>query len=144
MPGAPPLGMLPMPRRSTGAYPADWKAIAQAVKDAAGWRCVRCGHEHDIAAGYMLTVHHLNLVRSDCHWSNLLPLCQRCHLRVQGRVNLDRPWVMTEHSEWFRPFVAAHYARKYLGETLTREETLARLDELLALERLAVLGEVTR
>ncbi len=34
-----------MTRHSEGGpYPANWKEIAKAVKDAAGNRCVRCGH----------------------------------------------------------------------------------------------------
>lgn len=28
-------------------YPADWKEIADGVKEQAGWRCVRCGHPHE-------------------------------------------------------------------------------------------------
>lgn len=126
--------------RPTGTYPDDWPEIARAVKDAAGWCCVRCGHPHDITTGYMLTVHHLNGDKSDSFWANTVALCQRCHLSVQARVDMDRPWVMTEHSPWFRVYAAAHYARKYLGQELTREETEARLDELLALERAVVLG----
>lgn len=129
-----------MPRRSKGAYPPDWKEIAQRVKDAAGWRCVRCGHPHDPASGHTLTVHHLDIDPSNSRWWNLLPLCQKCHLSVQGRVNLDRPWVMTEHSAWFRPYVAGWYAWRYAGLELSRDEVLARLDELLSLERQAVLG----
>lgn len=39
-----------------------------------------------------------------------------------------------EHSEWCRPYAAGFYAFKYLGEDLTREQTMERLDELLALE----------
>ena len=53
---------------------------------------------------------------------------------------VDRPWVMTEHSEWFRPYVAGFYAQKYLGESLDRAQVESRLDELLALEREIVLG----
>jgi hypothetical protein len=44
------------------------------------------------------------------------------------------PW---EHSDWFKPYVAGYYAAVYLGEELTREQVDARLDELLALERVA-------
>ena len=44
------------------------------------------------------------------------------------------PW---EHSDWFKPYVAGYYAFAYLGEDLTRAEVEARLDELLALERIA-------
>jgi hypothetical protein len=127
-------------RPSRGEYPADWQAIATAVKAEAGWCCVRCKHPHDIAAGYMLTVHHLNLDKSDCAWFNLVPLCQRCHLSIQARVNMDRPWVMTPHTDWFHPYVAGYYARKYLHVDLTRAEVEARLPELLELERQFVLG----
>lgn len=129
-----------MARKSTSTYPLDWNDIALAVKQAAGWRCVRCHHRHDPEMGYTLTVHHADLSPANCDWWNLLPLCQRCHLSIQSRVVLDRPWVMTAHSEWFRPYVAGFYAKKYLGLDLTREEVDARLDELLELERRAVLG----
>lgn len=129
--------------RPTGQYPPDWPAVATAVKDEAGWRCVRCGRPHEPAAGYCLTVHHLNGRKDDCAWHNLAALCQRCHLSVQARVDMDRPWVMTEHTPWFRPYVAGHYARKYLGQTLSREDVMTRLDELLGLERRAVMGDTT-
>ncbi|HXH87411.1 MAG TPA: hypothetical protein VNI55_02240 [Gaiellaceae bacterium] len=81
----------------------------------------------------ILTVHHLNGDKADCRWWNLVSLCQRCHLRVQRVVLMSRIWPW-EHSEWFRPYVAGYYASVYLGEDITREEAVARLDELLALE----------
>ena len=123
-----------------GEYPADWPAIAAGVKDAARWRCVRCDAPHLREGWTILTVHHLDGDKGNCRWWNLLALCQRCHLSIQGRVNPDRPWVMAEHTPWFRPYVAAFYALKYLGEDLSREDVMARLDELLGLERAAVLG----
>lgn len=88
------------------------------------------------ARARILTVHHLNGDKADCRWWNLASLCQRCHLRIQRTVVLPRvfPW---EHTEWFKPYAAGWYAHAYLGEDLTREETLERLDELLALERVA-------
>ena len=125
---------------AVGTYPADWADIAHRIKTSAGWRCIRCGHRHDRESGHVLTVHHLNGRKDDCEWFNLVALCQRCHLSVQGRVRMDRVWVMLPHSEWFRPYVAGHYARKYLGQVLTRDEVEARLDELLELERSVVLG----
>lgn len=81
----------------------------------------------------ILTVHHLDAVKLNCRWWNLAALCQRCHLEIQGRVRLHQvyPW---PHSEWFRPYAAGYYALVYLGEELTREQTEARLEELLALE----------
>lgn len=82
----------------------------------------------------ILTVHHLDGNKANCRWWNLTALCQRCHLTIQGRVRMERTWPW-EHTEWFKPYVAGFYAWSYLGEDLTREETEARLDELLALER---------
>jgi 5-methylcytosine-specific restriction endonuclease McrA len=120
-----------MTRKSISDYPEDWPEIAKAVKDAAGWKCVRCGHPHDPAAGYCLTVHHLDLDPANCRWWNIPALCQRCHLSVQARVVMERPW-MLEHTGWFKPYVAGYYAFTVLGEDLARDRVEARLDELLA------------
>jgi len=125
--------------RDPKGYPEDWREIANRIKKAAGWQCVRCGHPHDVATGYVLTVHHLDMQPRNCAWWNLVALCQRCHLKVQSRVRMDRPWPF-EHSEWFQPYVAGFYAKKYLRLDLSREETMARLDELLALEVEALKG----
>lgn len=84
----------------------------------------------------ILTVHHLNGHKADLRWWNLAPLCQRCLLQVQGKVQMARVWPW-EHTPWFRVYVAGYYALTYLGEELDRAETEARLDELLALERAA-------
>lgn len=133
-----------MPRRSVAGsvYPDDWPAIALRVKEEANWTCVRCGVEHD-PPRHILTVHHADMDPSHSGpewWFNLLPLCARCHLTIQAKVDLSRPYVMGEHSAWFRVYVAGHYAAKYLGQFLTRSEVEARLDELLDLERVIVLG----
>jgi hypothetical protein len=84
----------------------------------------------------ILTVHHLRLGdehKRDLRWWNLAALCQRCHLQIQGKVQMERIWPWP-HSDWFKPYAAGWYAWSYLGENLTREQTEARLDELLALE----------
>ena len=121
-----------MPRRSRGQYPADWPVIARQVKDLAGWCCVRCGHPHDPEAGRTLTVHHLDLDPGNNRWWNLAALCQACHLRIQGKVVIERIW-MFEHSEWFKPFVAGYYAwKKSLPDD--REYVLSNLKVLLILE----------
>jgi len=82
----------------------------------------------------VLTVHHLTGDKLDCRWWNLPALCQRCHLEIQGRVRMEQVFPH-EHSDWFKPFAAGYYAMAYLGEDLTREQTMDRLDELLSLER---------
>lgn len=94
-------------------------------------------HGYGVEAEWrILTVHHLNERKFDCRWHNLVSLCQRCHLTIQRKVEMNQVWPF-EHSDWFKPYAAAFYAYGYLGEELTREQTMARLDELLALERVA-------
>ena len=119
-----------------GEYPMEWGYIAEGTKIAAGWKCIRCGHKHEPMAGYGLTVHHFNGDKSNCNWWNLMALCQRCHLVIQGRINPEQPYIF-KHSEWIRPYVAGFYAWKYLNQNLSKEEVAERLDELLKLERLA-------
>ena len=81
----------------------------------------------------ILTTHHFDGHKDNNAWWNLLCLCQRCHLQIQGKVDPETPYFL-EHSEWMKPYAAGFYAKKYLGLDLTQEETMARLDELLQLE----------
>lgn len=81
----------------------------------------------------ILTVHHLTREKADCRWWNLAALCQRCHLTIQGKVQMARVWPWP-HTDWFRPYAAGWYAWTYLGEEITRAEAVERMDELLALE----------
>lgn len=141
-------------------YPTDWQEIAYQVKQDADWRCVRCGHKHSPPSDpqpcddscdparhtngrlndgkqRVLTIHHADGDKSNSQWWNLLPLCQVCHLAIQAKVDLHRPWLMFEHSDWFKPYVAGFYAWKYLGKQLTRPEVDGRLNELLLLETAA-------
>lgn len=117
-------------------YPLGWPEIALAVKTAAGWRCIRCGASNSRTGWRVLTVHHLDGDKSNCRWWNLPALCQRCHLSIQARVVMDQPFVF-EHSAWFRSYAAGFYAWKYLRQDLSHAEVIARLDELLELERIA-------
>lgn len=71
-------------------YPEDWKTLARQVKDDAGWRCVRCKVPHDPPHD-VLTVHHLDMNPGNSKWWNLLPLCARCHLTIQAKVDVNRP-----------------------------------------------------
>jgi 5-methylcytosine-specific restriction endonuclease McrA len=118
-------------RKSTSEYPADWPEIARRMKEEAGWKCVRCGHPHDPESGHTLTVHHLDLSPANCEWWNIPALCQVCHLRIQAKVIMPRPWLY-EHTPWFRPYAAGYYAH-INGLPEDREYVMAHLDELLAL-----------
>ena len=91
-------------RRSGDDYPANWAEIAAALKDRHGWHCERCGHPHDPGAGYTLTVHHLDMDPANCADWNLAILCQRCHLRIQVKVDFEQGY-MFEHTGWMKPHV---------------------------------------
>jgi hypothetical protein len=119
--------------KGTGSYTDNWNEIALAIKAAAGWCCVRCGHPNDRASGHILTVHHLDGDKSNNLWYNTPALCQRCHLRIQGKVIMSRGWLLP-HSEWFKPYVAGYYAHELgLCEDRAFVETWA--DALIELGR---------
>lgn len=120
-----------MPRRSKADYPPDWPQIAAEVKADAGNACIRCEHPHDPPAGYTLTVHHLDLNPANNRWWNLAALCQRCHLRIQAKVVMNRPWLF-EHSDWFKPYVAGYYAF-HAGLPDDKAHVLEHVDELIAM-----------
>lgn len=126
-----PRSEVAMSSRFSGQYTSDWKEIAKQVKDEADWRCVRCGHPHDPAAGYTLTVHHLTGEKDQNAWWNTAALCQRCHLKIQAKVIMHRPWFLS-HSDWFKPFVAGYYAHVH-GLPDDKESVLANMDALIAL-----------
>lgn len=80
-----------------GNYPPDWADISARIRARSGGRCectgqcalhrgCRClerdGEDARFASGkVVLTVAHLNHCKSDCADSNLLAMCQTCHLR---------------------------------------------------------------
>jgi len=86
-----------------GSYPPGWPEIKESVKEAAGWKCERCGAPHG-PPPRVLTVHHLDNDKSNCELWNLAALCQRCHLVIQGRVNMFQDY-MFGHTEWMAPHV---------------------------------------
>jgi hypothetical protein len=79
-------------------YPPEWKSgdIQRTIYALAGWRCEHCGCEFvpgSTKARYalnadgkprILTVHHLDGNPANCEYSNLVALCQNCHLHIQG------------------------------------------------------------
>lgn len=128
--------------RFTGEYPSNWKALARAIKDKHDWKCIRCGTPHSSTRGCVLTVHHLDNDKGNCRWWNLVALCQRCHLQIQGKVIMQRPWILP-HSLWFRPYCGGFFAFKYLGLDLTYDEVMADLDFYASLE-MTILGEIQK
>ena len=72
------------------SYPPYWDRLASSIKMMADWKCEVCRHPHEPEEGYCLTVHHLVAVKSMCYRWNLAALCQRCHLKLEGRLSLER------------------------------------------------------
>jgi len=118
-----------MKSKTGSKYPSDWPVIAQSVKKAAGNKCVRCGQIDDPAAGYALTVHHLDMDPANCRWWNIPPLCQRCHLHVQAKIVMRRIWFVP-HPEWFQPYVAGYTAHR-VGLNDERSFVMANVQALL-------------
>lgn len=83
----------------TGTYPPEWltSEIQAEIYQRAEWRCEHCGIEFvpgtTIAREakrrdgkpMILTCHHLDGNPANCDYTNLVALCQRCHLHVQGK-----------------------------------------------------------
>lgn len=89
-------------RTKQGDYPSYWPLMSKQVKAIEGWCCERCGvrNNEDSPDGTMLTVHHLDGNKMNCEWWNLAALCQRCHLRIQSRVDFYRETLDGVHSLW--------------------------------------------
>ena len=64
-------------------YPKNWKEIAFELKKRAGWKCSMCAHYNDVKGGYALTVHHVDGDPENNYRSNLVVVCQRCHLKLE-------------------------------------------------------------
>jgi hypothetical protein len=94
--------------RNRHRYPADWEAIARAVKDAAGWCCEACGAPHG-PSPHILTVHHINHDPGDCSDINVLACCQSCHLKCQSL--RPRPLTKDEAIARLQPWIATRNAQ---------------------------------
>ena len=79
---------MPMKRE---LYPKDWNEIAAKKKNAADWKCERCGKqcrkpgEPFDTHSRTLTVHHIDGNPGNCFSENLVALCAGCHLAAHRR-----------------------------------------------------------
>ena len=119
-------------RRFTNSYNLDGKEKRRQAREAAGNKCIRCGSPS--VPGRILTTHHFDGDKSNDAWYNLLALCQRCHLHIQGKVDPETPFFL-EHSEWLKPFVGGFLAKKYLGLDLEKYKVILFIDELTHIEQ---------
>jgi len=72
-------------------YPENWTEIALAVKEAADWRCQRCGLQcrrpgepFDTQRHTLTVAHWPDSDTMNCAPENLLALCSACHLRADA------------------------------------------------------------
>lgn len=89
---------MPISPERAALYPANWFAIALAVKVEAGWRCegsprypecrAQHGADHPATGSrVILTVAHLDHNPSNCARENLRAWCQRCHLTYDAALH---------------------------------------------------------
>ena len=76
-------------------YPTNWKDIANAVKERAGWICQKCGKqcrkpsEPFDTHKRTLTVAHLDHMPEHCTEDNLMAMCAPCHLKYDAQQHAD-------------------------------------------------------
>ena len=83
-------------------YPENWHELARQVKEAAGWCCEQCGHRHAPEEGYTLTVHHIDGDTFNSAATNLVALCQRCHLSLHQRQLVGQFWFDFARPDWLQ------------------------------------------
>ena len=109
-----------------GEYPPTWtKAFRVAFRAERGNVCERCGHFDDAPGGYAMTIHHLDNDKSNCEDWNLAVLCQRCHLKIQGKVNMFQEYAF-DHTPWMVPHVEGRNRAMAEGRWPAKEGAHAR------------------
>jgi len=81
-------------------YPKSWHKMARIVKKLSRGKCENCGRRDDRRNGYVLTVHHIDFNKLNNNYSNLVALCQRCHLSIQSSFHLGQLWLFDVKPEW--------------------------------------------
>lgn len=99
-------GVIMAQAKQHGEYLKNWDELARSLKERGGWKCVRCGIH---ARGSEIGVHHFDGNRENNEMWNLMVLCRRCHLSLQGRVDPRNP-IFFDPSVWAMPYIAGVYA----------------------------------
>ena len=73
-----------------------WKAVAQAVKKRADYRCQICNSQHDLQAQHRCYDHRGNELQ---HLGDLTCLCRRCHAIFHGQLPELTPAPRTKHKK---------------------------------------------
>jgi len=68
--------------KSREPYGKDWsKSLKRMIRDRDGHKCQSCGVP-EIECLSLLTVHHINEIKTDLRSENLISLCKSCHGKV--------------------------------------------------------------
>ena len=67
-------------------YVWNWNIIREKIYKRDKYKCQLCGKTEKDLVGYYkkLTAHHIDYNKKNCKESNLITLCNRCNLRVNG------------------------------------------------------------
>lgn len=82
-------------KRGKNNYTKDWQDVADYIKHLAHWKCENCGQKDSDENGCRLTVHHIDMDKSNNSYLNLVALCQRCHLSIQARFTINQQYLFS-------------------------------------------------
>jgi hypothetical protein len=70
-------------------YTPDWDIVSTSYRSSKNWICEDCGIQHKQNKN-LLHVHHLNSIRSDNSYMNLVAVCKECHSKYPGHKHLHK------------------------------------------------------
>ena len=75
-------------------YHEEWTTISRFIRELFNHHCARCGQDcQSIRSGeQQLQVHHIDENPSNNAPGNLIPLCARCHLKIEREARLHAPY----------------------------------------------------
>jgi hypothetical protein len=123
----------------TSDYPDDWPQIATAVKQAAGYRCDRCGlkclpparsYRHldrSLRRRLSAQVHHIDRNPAHNERTNLVCVCAGCHLRLHRHYPSPTPGQLALKLKLPK---VSRARQKYRDFQLTLADLIARLPQL--------------
>lgn len=79
-----------------GQYPADWDGISVFIRYLSHGRCEHCNLSHAHQGYGSLTVLHLNRLKHDCRYVNLVSLCQKCLRYVRAAYRPDQACLLDD------------------------------------------------
>lgn len=75
---------------TTLVYPREWPIISHTIKTERGWECEICHITQGTDMRNNITTHHKDHNTFNNAPSNLLVVCQKCHLRLEGVYKRNR------------------------------------------------------